>query len=548
MSEINSIIIVGGGSSGWFTASLLNKQCPEIDVTLIESPNVSTVGVGESTVLTIKQFLRNLNIKDEDWMPHCDATYKGSIKFTDFHKKGEYFHFPFGPRDMKNTQLKIDSRLLRSADTGADVWLLKKWMYPDTPQTDFCESYWPTMQMINKNKIHPNEDNAIPNFNHRMHWAYQLDATKFSLWLRDNLCSDTKHVLDHVTNVNLDDRGWISSLSTKEHGELSADLYIDCSGFNSVLLEKTLEVPYTSYKDVLINNGSWVTKIPYVDPNIEMELSTNGTAIGNGWVWNIPLWDRISSGYVYSDKFIDKEIALKEYKEHLNNTNQWCKNNDAEELEYRHIDIRTGIHEKAWHKNCFAVGLSYGFLEPLESTGLIFTMEAIWKLVIMLQAKDRHINQFDRDGVTREMGALYAVFKFFILYHFIGSRRDDSEYWRWYTQELETKIPLLFYSPDEDLSRFRLRDFTFNNLSDGMRCVAIGHHINLFTDMTVSRFFPPIECLTELTYADVENFWHNCGTEDTFKYWRERNKRLSLLADESPTHYEYLKEKIYERY
>ena len=218
--KINSIVIVGGGSSGWFTASMINKHCPEINVTLVESPNVSTVGVGESSTLHINWLLQSLEVEDEDWMSHCDATYKATIKFTDFHKKGEFFHYLFGIRDYKFSSVKDDQH-----DLGVDAWFFKKWFYPETPQTDFAESYWPALQMANKNKIHSNEDGVIPNFNMKNDWAYQFDATKLSIWMKNNLCSDTEHILDHVTNTNLDERGWISSISTKEHGELKADLY-----------------------------------------------------------------------------------------------------------------------------------------------------------------------------------------------------------------------------------------------------------------------------------------------------------------------------------
>ena len=161
--QINSIIIVGGGSSGWFTASTLNKHVPEIDVTLIESPNVSTIGVGESTNLNINGFFQGLDMSDEDWMPYCDATYKASIKFTDFHKGKEFFHYPFGPQDLNFTRIGNDQQGFHNI--GADAWFFKKWMNPDTPQTDFAESYWPVMQMVNKNKIHSNEDGTIPHFN-----------------------------------------------------------------------------------------------------------------------------------------------------------------------------------------------------------------------------------------------------------------------------------------------------------------------------------------------------------------------------------------------
>ena len=151
--QINSVIIVGGGTSGWFTAAALNKHCPEVDVTLIESPTLHTIGVGESTLLHINRFFQSLGMKDEDWMPHCDATYKGSIKFTDFYKKGEVFHYPFGFVD------------LTASKHGTDDWFFKKWIYPDTPQSDFADTYWPAMPLINKNRVNLNKENIIPEFN-----------------------------------------------------------------------------------------------------------------------------------------------------------------------------------------------------------------------------------------------------------------------------------------------------------------------------------------------------------------------------------------------
>jgi tryptophan halogenase len=525
--EINSIIIVGGGSSGWFTASSLNKNIPEIDVTLIESPNVPTVGVGESTNLNINWFLHDsLGMRDEDWMPHCEATFKGSIKFTDFYKKGEFFHFPFGQQDLIHTFPEF---------IGIDAWGFKKLLYPDTPQTDFAESFWPAVQMINKNKVYLNKDNLIPNFNIDLDWAYQFDAIKLSHYMKTNLCSNTKHITDHVTKVNLDEDGGISFLSTKEHGELKADLYIDCTGFNSMLLEKSLGVPYTSYEDTLINNGTWVTKLPYVDPNIEMEMTTNGTAIDNGWVWNIPLWNRISSGYVYSDKFIDKKTALEEYKEHLKNTNQWCKDNDPNELEYRHINIRTGIHDNAWYKNCFAIGLSYGFVEPLESQGLVSVIESIRKLIIVLQTRDRHVNQFDRDCVNTEIRGELEDNKYFIIYHYIASMRDDTEYWKWYTQELKFDWEN-YQNCFAILAICRFKQMHLKELRNSLQCISVGNHINLCTDYTTKSLD---------SYMKYFNDCKKHGLDGIFDYWKERNEKISLLADRCPTHFEYLKEKIY---
>ena len=538
--QINSVVIVGGGSSGWFTASALNKHCPELDVTLIESPNVPTIGVGESTIQAINRFFLGLEMKDEDWMPHCDAVYKGSIQFTDFYQKGEAFHYPFGPMDFQVSQY------------GTDDWFFKKWLYPDTPQTDFCDTYWPAMPLINKNKINFNEDGLIPNFSLDRDWAYQFDALKLAHWMRDNLCSTTTHILDHVTEINLDERGWISSVSTQKSGELKADLYVDCTGFKALLLEK-VGVSYTSYQDLLINNAAWASRVPYDDPSTEIDLVTDCRGIDNGWVWNTPLWSRIGTGYVYSDKFIDKEDALKEFKQHLNENNPWARKHNAENLEFNHIDIKNGVHDKAWHKNCIALGLSYGFIEPLESTGLVFLHEGIDKLVVALQTRDRHITQFDRDCVNRENRIQLDYTKYFVGFHFYGGIRDDSEYWRYYTQELEQEdhwidspndmLSFITVRKDEPqgLSRARFTMFDSRAFTDGTLCVAVGHHMNLYTDYIRQK----------LAHQDWSAWSNNknrfkSDLKDVFRYWWDRNERINKLADNSPTHYEYLKENIYE--
>ena len=532
--QINSVIIVGGGTSGWFTAAALNKHCPEVDVTLIESPTLHTIGVGESTLLHINRFFQSLDMKDEDWMPHCDATYKGSIKFTDFYKKGEVFHYPFGFLDFTVSK------------HGTDDWFFKKWIYPDTPQSDFADTYWPAMPLINKNRVNLNEENIIPNFNIDRDWAYQFDAGKLGHWMRENLCTKTTYIRDHVTDIKLDERGWISFLTTKEHGDLTADLYVDSTGFRSLLLGQALKVPYISYSDMLINNGTWATKIPYVDPNVEMDLTTNGTAIDNGWVWNIPLWSRIGSGYVYSKDFIDKDDALVEFQKHIGH---------GDELDYHHIDIRNGRYKKCWHKNCLAIGLSYGFVEPLESTGLVFAHEGADKLVMALQSRDRHITQLDRDCVNREMQIHIDGVKYFVGFHFYGSVRDDTEYWRWYTQELEMgehwndthgapigAVAAVHGRKDEtmELSRARFHVFESGGFSDGVLCVIVGHHINLYSDYIRAK----IAYRSTMWPWSSKEFFKGYFKE-VFDYWDERKRKINMLADKSPTMYEYLKENIH---
>jgi len=529
--KVNKIVIVGGGSSGWFTASALNKLCPEIDVTLIESPNVSTIGVGESTLGQINQFFNSLGMKDEDWMPHCNATYKASIKFTDFHVKGESFHYPFGFEDMTNSVY------------GKDDWFLKKWIYPETPWDDFTRCYTAQMPLIENNKIYLGD--KIESYAPDRDVAYHMDATLLGNWMKDNLCDNVTHMKENITKVVLDNNGAIDKLITDKENTYFADLFIDCSGFDSILLERELHEPFKTYGNELINNKAWATHMPYTNKNEQMEPFTNCTAIENGWVWNIPLWNSIGTGYVFSDKFIDDNQALQEFQKHIGH---------GDELDYNLINIKCGRHERCWVKNCIAVGLSNGFVEPLESTGLFLIHETIKKLIISLQKNDGHINQFTRDSLNREIGIQTDSLKYFLIYHFIDSQRDDTEYWRWYTQELE--MPDHFYPDDgdastlsgglweenylagirsgrvneflTDLGRIQLQYHSFNNVNLGLQCIAVGHHNGIYTDYIRST----------MSTVNKENL------QKTFDYWEKRNKKNIKFAKTCPTMYEYLKENV----
>jgi flavin-dependent dehydrogenase len=529
--KINSIVIVGGGSSGWFTASALSKHCPEIDVTLIESPDVPTIGVGESTLGHINPFFKSLGMKDEDWMPHCNATYKASIKFTDFHVRGESFHYTFGFEDMTNTIY------------GKDDWFFKKWMYPETSWEDFTRSYTAQMPLIENNKIYMGD--KIPSYKPERDVAYHMDATLLGNWMRDNLC-DITHVKENIVRVVLDDKGSIENLVTDNENTYSADLFIDCSGFNSILLDGEFNESFKSYSDELINNKAWATHMPYTNKNEQMEPFTNCTAIENGWVWNIPLWDSIGTGYVFSDKFVDDNQALQEFQKHIGQGN---------ELDYKLVDIKCGRHERCWVKNCIAIGLSNGFIEPLESTGLFLVHETINKLIISLQKDSGYVNQFTRDSLNREVGIQTDSLKYFLVYHFIDSQRDDTKYWRWYTQELEMSD---YFFPNDgeahaiggglweevnlagirsgrlnefltDLSRIQLQYHTFNNANLGLQCIAVGHHNGIYTDYIRSS----------MSEVDKENL------QKTFNYWDKRNKEITEFSKHCPTMYEYLKENIH---
>tara|TARA_R110000803_G_scaffold47340_1_gene98801 strand:- start:1229 stop:2722 length:1494 start_codon:yes stop_codon:yes gene_type:complete len=386
------ILIVGGGSAGWMTAATLESQFPKYKISLIESKNISTVGVGESTIGQIVDWMKLLKIEDKDFMKHVDGTYKLSIKFTDFYKKGESFHYPFGQPHLQGNR------------SGNNDWWFKKIIHPNTPYSDYADCLSPLqMAYVNQNKFDINEVSR----------AYHFDATKFGLWLKNKYCKKIKHIVEDVVSIERDKNG-IKSINKK----YKADLYIDCTGFKSLLLDKTLKEPFESYDDILPNDSAWATKINYRNKEKQLKPFTNCTAIENGWVWNIPLWSRIGTGYVYSSKFVDDETALKEFKKHLN----------QEDLEFKKIKMRVGIHNRLWVKNVVGIGLSAGFIEPLESNGLFTVHEFLIKLVRNLQREK--ISQWDKDNFNYQCKHLFREFAEFVGLHYALSHRNDTEYWK----------------------------------------------------------------------------------------------------------------------
>jgi len=457
---MKSILIVGGGSAGWMTAATLIKTFPNKKITLIESPNIPTVGVGESTIGGIKLWTNYLGIDDKDFISKTDGSYKLSIKFTDFYKEGESFHYPFGEPYLQNNIAKLND------------WWFKKFSYPKTPYSDYADCHYPQMALVNQNKCFYNEDNIIP-FNFKKNTAYHFDATKFALWLRDNYAipKGVKHIKEDIISIEQNKDG-IKSLNNK----YKADLFIDCTGFKSLLLSKTLNEPFESYADMLPNNSAWATRIPYIDKEKELVSYTNCTAIQNGWVWNIPLWSRIGTGYVYSDKFISDKDALIQFKEYLMKSEPY-KLIPCDDLEFKNIKMRVGIHKRIWVKNVCAIGLAAGFIEPLESNGLFSVHEFLMILIRNLQREK--VSQWDKDNFTFQCKKLFRNFAEFVALHYALSHRKDTEYWKHnFNKNWEEKlINLKLENINGFLTAANDRDnsFHFNEIG-GLHCIAAGMH------------------------------------------------------------------------
>ncbi len=526
--QVNTICIIGGGSSGWMTAAALVKTLPNIKLSLIESKNIGTIGVGESTIAHINRYMDILGLKDEDWMSKCNATYKTSIKFTDFSKKGETFHYPFGAAEVSDSWGSLQP------------WFELKSFDPTVKNSNFAEYFHSSVDMTNQNKMTKNENGEIRGFNFKYDTAYQFDAALFGNFLRDKFClpSGIKHIIDDVVEVNLETNGSVKSLSTKNTGELTADLYIDCTGFTALLLDKALKVPFISYNEKLINDRAVVTHIPYINPEIEMESVTNCIGLESGWAWNIPLWDKIGKGYVYSSKFASKEDAEIQFRKHLASKNMVISDKDrAENAEFRHIKIRNGIHESSWKHNVVGIGLSSGFVEPLESTGLMLTHENIKFLIRSLQMKNGSINRFDIDSFNFSVRDIIEGQRQFLCQHYALSSRRDTPYWKHVTEEISWDCEL---SNDYMLSSFRDLAYRlqFTNVYDlkkgGQSYLVAGMGYNPINNIDI--------VIRES--EDSNDSWKDAGKEIKTKYKKHRAK-MQLSIDKMSSHYQFLKDNIY---
>jgi hypothetical protein len=416
--KTDNIVIVGGGSAGWMTAAILIKSFPEKNITLIESPDIPKIGVGESTYEGINLYLEYLGIDRKSFFIHTDATVKLAIQFRDFYKKENHhdFIYPFGLPEISGTLW------------GLQDWLIKKYCYPETPLNDYVESYFPAAHYVNNNTM-PKENVLTDRFDEIYSTALHFDAIKFANWLKNNFAipRGVKNILANVELVNENSKG-VESLVLDNGKKIRADLYIDCTGFQSLLLEKTLKERFISYNDVLPNTHAWATQINYKNKDVEIENVTRCTALKNGWCWNIPLWSRIGSGYVYSSHYVSHENALIEFKDYLKKHLKITRSEEEiNSLNFKNIEMRVGIHERVWSKNVVAIGLSAGFIEPLESNGLFSVHEFLFELIRAMERES--VTQWDKDVFNYSVKKKFDEFVDFIRLHYALSIREDSEYW-----------------------------------------------------------------------------------------------------------------------
>lgn len=413
MSEpIEKIVIVGGGTTGWMAAASLSRYAKDknITVTLIESPNINTVGVGEATIPNIVTFNRNLGIDEVELIKATQATFKLGIEFEGWHKKDTRFFHPFA--DYGITVDNVDfHHYINKLNTEGHALNIQDYSFACVlaKQGNFAQP-------------HPNPSNPLANYS----YAYHLDAVLYAKFLTEfSVKNGVEHILANVDNVHLNKvSGFIESVKLDDGRCVDGDLFIDCSGFKGLLIEGAMGVG-------LDDLSQWLPCDSAVAVQTELEGEpkpyTRAIAKESGWQWCIPLQHRMGNGYIYSSQFSDKQTA----EDSLVTSIKGRAINDV-----KHFSFPKGRRKEVWHKNCFALGLAGGFLEPLESLGISMIQTGLAKLMTFFP--DKSFNAADIAEVNRLQNTELDRIIDFLVMHYKLTQRDDTPFWR-YCQEM--KIP-----------------------------------------------------------------------------------------------------------
>ena len=411
---LKKILIVGGGTAGWLTAAVLaaghNARLDTgVRITLIESPDVSTIGVGEGTWPSMRDTLRKIGLSESEFIRECSASFKQGSKFIGWCTGAEedFYYHPFSL-----PQGYLESNLI-------PYWQAQH------PDLSFAEAFSTQEALCQAGKA-PKQP-ATPDYAAVANYGYHLDAGKFATLLQKH-CTEklgVAHVLDHVTGVNSAADGDVASLNTKVNGQLAADLFIDCTGAASLLLGRHFNIPFVSKKDALFNDRAMAVQVPYASADAPIASATIATAQRAGWTWDIGLPSRRGVGYVYSSAHESDEGAEAVLREYLSSGSEL---DPTATLTPRILEINPGFREKFWHRNCVAVGMSSGFIEPLEASAIALVEMAATMIRDELPA-DRVVMDTMAKRYNERFRYRWERVIDFLKLHYVLTKRTDSQYW-----------------------------------------------------------------------------------------------------------------------
>lgn len=476
-----SVIILGGGTAGWMTANLLHRRWTEhgTKISLIESSTLGIIGVGEGSTPQLKAFFDTLGIAEAEWMPRCNATYKAGIEFSGWSdKRGyeRYFHpFPTDLDHFTQGQFFYSTRARRS---GRDVAA-----HPDP--------FFIQTRIAREGRA----PLAPRNFPFLVSYGYHFDAHLIGAFLRDfGTARGIRHVDTKITSVELDQAGDVAALVSEDGQRFEADFFVDASGFRAAIIEGALKEPHRPFAENLFNDSAVVAPTPL--PADGIQACTRSIAKSAGWIWHIPLTNRVGNGYVYSSRYIDRDAAAAELRDHLGL---------AEDAEVRHLQMKCGRVERSWVRNCLAVGLAQGFLEPLEATALHIVINTVESFLAAWDEDKR--GEFNTNIARR-----YEGIRDYLVCHYRTAQRSDTDYWRDATRNdklsdsLKGVITAWFTAQDLE-EEVRRQDIGKYYLPMSWHCMLAGYG----NFPAQEKLRPPGPDVVQFDFADVDRFVGGCA-------------------------------------
>lgn len=491
---IEKIVIVGGGTAGWMAAAALSRlsECRRVSVTLIESEQIGTVGVGEATIPPMREFNQLLGVDEREMMMATQATFKLGIQFANWGSIGETYLHPFGNYGYQFGGISFHQVWHRARSEGDKRPL----------QVFNLETMAAFFGKFARTPDYERDD--LP----PMNYAYHLDATRYAAYLRGY--AEKRGVMrreGRVSDTTLDSAsGFVRSVTMDDGTEIAGDLFVDCSGFRGLLIEQALETGYEDWRNYLPCDRAVALPCAREDGSGPPPF-TKATAHSAGWQWQVPLQHRNGNGHVYCSEYMEDDEALDILVANLAGKPQADPN---------FLRFVTGRRKKFWNRNVVALGLAAGFMEPLESTSIHLVNTGINKLISILSLDG--ITQTQEDAFNRLTAKEYARIRDFLVLHYNATRRDDSPFWN-YVRTMEVPDTLrekvdLFRSNGQI---FREEDELFTETS--WAAVMLGQGIEMGGPS------PMAQTMSATEYR---------------KEFDEMEKSIRYLVDHMPAHAEYL--------
>jgi flavin-dependent dehydrogenase len=408
---LNRVVILGGGTAGWLTAATLAAEHgAALDITLVESPDIPIIGVGEGTWPSMRTTLQKIGISEKALLKECDATFKQGTEFIGWLSETEahaYYH-PFSlPADYASVNL-------------AEHWLASN------VTSDFCATVTPQAGVISTSRAP--KALGVPEFAFQFNYGYHFDAAKLSQLLCDHAVGalGVNHLLANLAGVERGVSGAITALTLDNGTSLTGDLFVDCSGQRGLLIGEAMGMSTISMGHVLPNDRAVATQAPYSDPSAQIASVTRSTAQAAGWMWDIGLQSRRGVGYVHSSAHVSEDEAVNSVLDYVKQSDDGV---DVGQLNIRVIPFDASRRRQAWVKNCVAVGLSAGFIEPLEASSIALIEQAANRLCRVLPLEAEH-HEVEARVFNEQMNRQWSQVEEFLQLHYVLSQRSDSAYWR----------------------------------------------------------------------------------------------------------------------